>query len=143
MTAALLAITAIAGVLFGALGLYTRAPPRCPRSSVRTSSSLSPILPLLLWSVWAARCGSTRGLQLWTAVLFYLAYSYAYYVLNPEFNVLYLAYIAIVAMSLYGCVYLLLSTDLEAVSARLSRRTPSILLAGSSWRCRSGWAPPG
>jgi hypothetical protein len=70
------------------------------------------IVPLLLWSVWAARRGSLRGLLLWTAALFYLAYSYsyAYYVLSPESNVLCLAYIAIAAMSLYGCLYLLIST---------------------------------
>jgi len=45
-------------------------------------------------------------------------------VLSPEFNVLYLAYIAIVAMSLYGCLYLLISTDAQAVAARFSARTP-------------------
>ncbi len=44
--------------------------------------------------------------------------------LSPEFNVLYLAYIAVVAMSLYGCLYLLISTDTEAVAARFSARTP-------------------
>jgi hypothetical protein len=69
------------------------------------------ILPLLLWSVLAARRGSLRGLLLWAAALFYVAYSYAHYALNPEFNALYPAYIAIVAMSLYGCLYLLLGLD--------------------------------
>jgi hypothetical protein len=78
---------------------------------------------VLLWSTWAARRDSLRGLLLWTAALFYLAYSYAYYVLSPEFNVLYLAYIAIVAMSLYGCLYLLINTDAEAVAARFSAST--------------------
>jgi hypothetical protein len=48
----------------------------------------------------------------------------AYCVLSPEFKVLYLAYIAIAAMSLYGCLYLLISTDAQAVAARFSAQTP-------------------
>jgi hypothetical protein len=109
--AALLAITAVAGLLFGARGLYRPDPATLPTFLGQDGVTLVVVLPLLLWSAWAARRGSLRGLLLWTAALFYLAYSYAYYVLSPEFNVLYLAYIAIVAMSLYGCLYLLINTD--------------------------------
>jgi hypothetical protein len=50
---------------------------------------------LLLWSVWAARLGSLRGLLLWAPTLLYVAYSYSYYGVDPPFNVLYLAYIGI------------------------------------------------
>jgi hypothetical protein len=62
--------------------------------------------------------------------LFYFAYSYAYYPLNPEFNTLYLAYIAIVSMSLYGLLYLLLSVNPEAVRRRVSTHTPVRLIGG-------------
>lgn len=105
-------------------GLYTPDPATLPTFLGQDGITLVVILPLLLWSVWATRRGSLRGLLLWTAALFYLAYSYAYYVSSPEFNVLYLAYIAIVAMSLYGCLYLLISMDAEAVAACFSARTP-------------------
>jgi hypothetical protein len=125
--AALLAITAVAGLLFGARGLYTPDPARLPTFLGQDAITLVVVLPLLLWSVWATRRGSLRGLLLWTASLFYVAYSYAYYALDPEFNVLYLAYIAIVAMSLYGCLYLLLSTDADAVAARLAAHAPARL----------------
>lgn len=130
VTAALLAITAVAGLLFGARGLYTPDPATLAPFLGQDGITLVAILPLLLWSLWAARRGSLRGLLLWTAALFYLAYSYAYYVLNPEFNVLYLAYIAIVAMSLYSCLYLLLSTDADAVARRFSARAPVRLAGG-------------
>src|SRR5918912_3231646 len=130
VTATLLAITAVAGLLFGARGLYTPDPATLPPFLGQDGITLVAILPLLLWSMWAARRGSLPGLLLWTAALFYLAYSYGYYVLNPEFNVLYLAYIAIVAMSLYGCLYLLLSADAHALAVRVSARAPVRLAGG-------------
>jgi hypothetical protein len=64
------------------------------------------------------------------ALLFYFAYSYAYYLLSPEFNSLYLAYIAIVSMSGYALLYVLLSVDSEAVRNHFSPRTPARLAGG-------------
>jgi hypothetical protein len=87
-------------------------------------------VPLLLGAVWLARCGSLRGLLVWVGTLFYIAYSYLYYPLNPEFNALYLGYIAIVAMSGYGLLYLLLGIDADAVRARFSARVPARVLGG-------------
>jgi hypothetical protein len=130
LSAGLLAITAVAGLLFGTRGLYTPDPARLPAFLGQDGMTLAVVLPLLLWSVWAARRGSLPGLLLWTAALFYVAYSYAYYALDPEFNALYLFYIAIVAMGLYGCLYLLLSTDADAVAARVSAHAP-IRVAGA------------
>jgi hypothetical protein len=124
LTAALLAATAAAGLLFGTRGLYTPHPARLAAFMGQDGVSLAAVLPLLLWSVWAARRGSLRGLLLWIAALFYIAYSYAYYALDPAFNVLYLAYIAIVAMGLYGCLYLLLATDADTVAACLRAHAP-------------------
>jgi hypothetical protein len=120
----LLAVTAIAGLIFGARGLYRSDPATLPAFLGQDAITLVAVLPLLLWSVVAARRGSLRGLLLWTAALFYVAYSYAYYALSPEFNGLYLAYIAIVAMSLYGCLYLLLATDADAVAERFGSDAP-------------------
>jgi hypothetical protein len=124
VTAVLLACTAAAGLLFGARGLSRPDPATLPTFLGQDAITLVAMLPLLLWSVWAARRGSLRGLLLWAAALFYVAYSYAYYVLNPEFNWLYLAYIGVVAMSLYGCLYLLLAIDAHAVARRFDQGTP-------------------
>jgi hypothetical protein len=130
VTGILLAVTAVAGLLFGARGLYQPDPATLPTFLGQDAITLIAVLPLLLWSVLAASRGSVRGLLLWAAALFYVAYSYAYYALNPEFNVLYLAYIAIVAMSLYGCLYLLLAVDATAVAQRFGRGTPVRAAAG-------------
>jgi hypothetical protein len=87
-------------------------------------------LPLLLVAVRLARRGSVRGRLLWIGALFYFAYSYLYYPLSPEFNALYLAYLAIVSASGYGLLALLLATDSEAVRARFAPSTPVCLLGG-------------
>jgi hypothetical protein len=128
--AVLLACTSVAGLLFGVRGLYRPDSATLPAFLGQDAVTLLAILPLLLWSVWAARRGSLRGLLLWTAALFYVAYSYAYYALSPEFNWLYLAYIAIIAMGVYGCLYLLLAIDANAVAKRFGRGTPVRAAAG-------------
>jgi len=130
LTGVLLAITAVSGLVFGTRGLYRSDPATLPTFLGQDAITLLAVLPLLLGSIWAARRGSLRGLLLWSAGLFYVAYSYAYYVLDPEFNWLYVAYIAIVAMSMYGCLYLLLSIDAKCVADRFGPRTPVRAPAG-------------
>jgi hypothetical protein len=58
-TAALLALTAIAGLLFGPRGLYTPDPATLPAFLGQDAITLLAILPLLLWSLrppGVARC---------------------------------------------------------------------------------------
>ena len=131
LTATLLPVTSVAGLLLGRRGLYAPDPRTLPAFLGQDALTLAVGLPLLLGSVWLARRGSLRGLLLWPGALFYVAYSYAYHVLSPEFNALYLTYVAIVSMNLYGFVYLLVSTDPERVQERVSRRTPVRLIGGA------------
>jgi hypothetical protein len=130
LTAVLLLVTSAAGLLYGQRGLYTPNPATLPSLLGQDATTLAVGLPLMLVSLRLARRGSVRGRLLWVGALFYIAYSYLYYPLNPEFNALYLAYLAIVSMSGYGLLALLLSTDPEAVRARFSARTPTRLLGG-------------
>jgi hypothetical protein len=128
--AALLLVTSTAGLLFGRSGLYGAEPTTLPAFLGQDALSLLVGLPLLLGSLLATRRGSLRGLLLWLGSLFYVAYGYAFYVLSPEFNVLYPAYLTIVSASGYALLYLLLGVDAEAVRARFSARTPTRLAAG-------------
>jgi hypothetical protein len=73
VTAGLLAITAVAGLLFGAGGLYTPDPATLPTFLGQDAITLVAVLPLLLWSVSAAWRSSLHGLLLWIAALFYVA----------------------------------------------------------------------
>jgi hypothetical protein len=116
--------------VFGQRGLYVSDPATMPAFLGQDALSLIVGLPLLLGSITLARRGSLSGLLLWMGALFYNAYSYAFYPLSPEFNALYLAYIAIVSASLYGLVYLLMSVNAEAIKSRFSARTPVRLVGG-------------
>ena len=130
LAAALLAITSVAGLLYGQRGLYTRDPATLPTFLGQDVMTLAAGLPVLLGAMRLTGRGSARGLLVWIGALFYFAYSYLYYPLNPEFNVLYLAYVAIVSSSGFALLYLLLNIDAEAVRARFSERTPTRLLGG-------------
>jgi hypothetical protein len=127
---ALLVLISIAGLLYGQHGLYRPDPRTLPTFLAQDALTLFVGLPLLLIALWQARRGSLRALLLWMAVLFYFAYSYSYYLLSPEFNVLYLGYIAIVSMSGYSLLYLLLSADAVVIKRRFSPATPVRLAGG-------------
>ena len=130
VAAILLFVTSVAGLVFGQRGFYRPDPATMPALLGQDALSLIVGLPLLLGSMILARRGSLGGLLLWMGALFYNAYSYAFYPLSPEFNALYLAYIAIVSASLYGLVYLLMSVNAEAIKSRFSARTPVRLIGG-------------
>jgi hypothetical protein len=130
VAAILLFVTSVAGLVFGQRGFYRPDPATMPALLGQDALSLIVGLPLLLGSMILARRGSLGGLLLWMGALFYNAYSYAFYPLSPEFNALYLAYLAVVSASLYSLVYLLMSVDAEAVQARFSAHTPVRLIGG-------------
>ena len=126
----LLAIASAAGLVFGQRGLYEPNLTTMPAFLTQDVLSLVVALPLLLWSTWAARRGSVRGLLLWMGTLFYVAYAYAYTVLGDHLMPLFLLYAVIVSASLYGLVYLLVSTDAEGVRASFGEHTPARLAGG-------------
>jgi hypothetical protein len=66
----LLAITAVAGLLFGPRGLYQPDAATLPTFLGQDAITLLAVVPLLLTSIWAARRGCVRGLLLWAAGLF-------------------------------------------------------------------------
>jgi hypothetical protein len=124
LVAILLAVTSVAGLAFGTRGLYRPDPGTLPTFIGQDLITLFVLLPLLVLTMWHVRRGSLRALLLWSGLLVYIAYSYAYYLISPEFNPLYLAYISIVSMSGYGLLVLLLSIDADELKTRFSDATP-------------------
>ena len=90
--------------------------------------------PLLVAGAWLSRRGSVAGLLVWAAALFYLAYSYFFFVVGAA-AVGFPLYLVIVALSLYGLLSLLVGIDPEAVAARagptLPRRPAAAFLFGT------------
>ena len=120
IVAALLLISSIAGLVFGQRGLYQPNPATLPSFLTQDVITLFVAVPLLLTSLWLVRRGSVRGLLVWMGTLFYLAYAYSFAVLATWLAPLFLVYVAIVSMSAYSLIFVLVSTDAEAVRARFS-----------------------
>jgi hypothetical protein len=123
--AVLLLICSIVGLLFGADGFYAANPETLPQILGQDLITLVLGVPLLLGCVKLTQKGSLKGVLLWTGLLFYVAYSYYFYVIGVRFNALFLVYIAIVALSLYGLLALLIQLQGIAIQDYLSPKTPT------------------
>lgn len=89
--------------------------------------------PLLAASAWLARRGSPRSTILQGGLLLYMAYTYATYAFGARFNVLFLAYCAILGASTYALFLIVprvLETGQAITTSRLPRRTLIGLLYG-------------
>lgn len=82
-------------------------------------------LPILLGSMWLARRGKLIGLLCWPGALFYVLYMYVPYVIGVPFNVLFLPYLVLVALSAYTLIGLVASIDGEQVRQRLTGFAPA------------------
>jgi hypothetical protein len=87
-------------------------------------------LPLLLGSMWLAWRGQLLGLLCWPGVLLYMLYIYVAYAIGVPFNVLFLAYVLLVALSAYTTIGLGASIDAAAVRRRLAGAVPERLAGG-------------
>ena len=130
LVAICLVASSAAGLLFGQRGLYDPDPATLPSLLTQDVLTLLVAVPLLLGSMWAARHGSVRGLLLWMGALFYIAYAYSFGVIGERLPPLFLLYVAIISMSLYALLYLLVSTDADAVKPRFDTSAPTALAGG-------------
>jgi hypothetical protein len=122
-------MASIGGVLLGDRGFYEPNLTTLPQLYGQDIISLMIGLPLLLTATKLAQKGSVKGLLLWMGMLFYFAYSYYFYVVGVKFNLMFLGYIAIVAISLYSLLVLLILVDPKAVQAQFSPTTPTRSIA--------------
>jgi hypothetical protein len=135
--AVLIAVVSAAGLLFGSAGLYGPDPNRAVGVTEAEAGLLVPGflaldtynlvvgLPILLASLWLAYRGSLIGLMLWPGALFYLVYTYALYLVGAPFSVLFLSYVALVAVSASTMIGIIASIDGEQVRQRLAGGVPA------------------
>jgi hypothetical protein len=77
-------------------------------------------LPLLLGAVWLARSGKLIGLLFWPGMLLFVLYTYLAYAFGVPFNVLFLVYLLLVALSAYTVIGLVAGIDGAAVKQALA-----------------------
>lgn len=114
----------MAGLLYGQRGVFEPNPATLPSFLTQDVITFFVAIPLLLGCLWLVRRGSVRGLLLWMGTLFYLGYAYSYAVLGTWLPPLFLVSVAIVSMSAYSLIFLLVSTDADVVKARFSAHAP-------------------
>jgi hypothetical protein len=97
---------ALAGVLVPAAlyGLLAADPYRGASAQLALGSRAQDVLtlallPLLVWTGHRSRAGSLRGHLLWLGLLFYLAYSYAIYLIGWQQNAAFVLYTTAVTLS--------------------------------------------
>jgi hypothetical protein len=129
VTAILLLISSVAGLLLGRSGFY-RHDETLWSFIGQDVITLGVVLPLLLGSARLTKLGSTRGLLAWMGTLFYVAYSYYFYVVGGHFNVLFPVYIALVSIGMYGALILAFSIDLQRITSHFNRYTRIRLIGG-------------
>jgi hypothetical protein len=87
-------------------------------------------VPILLGSMWLARRGQLIGLLCWPGALFYVVYTYILYVFGMPLNWAFLAYLALLALSVYTMTSLVASIDGTAVRRRLNGAVPVRVAGG-------------
>lgn len=87
-------------------------------------------LPILLGSMSLARRGELLALLCWPGVLLYVLYIYVSYAIGVPLNVLFLAYVVLVALSAYTLIGLVASIDAAAVRQRLAGAVPARTCGG-------------
>jgi len=142
IVAVLMAVVSAAGLMFGSAGLYGADPKLAvgvtkaeagllvPGFLAQDAYNLVVGLPILLALLWLAYRGSLIGLLLWPGALFYMLYTYALYLVGAPFSVLFLFYVALVAVSAYTTIGIVASIDGEQVRQRLDGVVPTRTIGG-------------
>ncbi len=75
-------------------------------------------VPLLAGALFFSRRESTRAELVWTGLLAYSVYTYAYYVFDTAFNRLFLLHVAAFSLSIFAFALALSGLDVVAIGAR-------------------------
>jgi hypothetical protein len=120
--AILLAMAAGGGVFIRSL--YRDNPYFVAQAIGQDHVSLAEVLPTLIIAGFLARRGSPRAWIVWLGALVYLVYTYAIAAFDVQFNLLFLAYVALLGCSLYALIGSLATADIVAIKACFGERTP-------------------
>ncbi len=87
-------------------------------------------LPLLAISFWLTLRGSLRGRILLAGTLGFILYTYITMAFGAHYNALFIIYVALLSLSLFSFVLLMMSFDIESMPAHFSDKLPRGWIAG-------------
>lgn len=145
-----LAVSVALAALAGAAAVYGLAAGDAyrPVSGITRASWLAQdavtlaALPVLLLAAWRARAGSLAAHVVWTGLLVWLAYGYAHLAFGAPFNVMFLAYVALLGLAGTALLDALLRVDVTrfaAAYAAAPARPAAWLLAGGGVGIAALW----
>jgi hypothetical protein len=118
----LMAIAAGGGLFV--VGLYRDSPNLVAQAVGQDAITLAVALPTLAISGFLASRGSRRARLVWLGGLIYTVYTYVGYAFSVRFNPLFLVYVALLGCSTYALIGGLVATDMAALKAAFTERTP-------------------
>jgi hypothetical protein len=131
----------IAGILNPSV--YRDPPLLVPQNRATDVVTLVVGIPLLVGTAIATARGSRQGRILWLGALGFLLYDYGMYALGVRWQPLFLAYLALFGLSLYGTVIGFIRTDPDRINPVVETGTPRksvaayligvALVVGSVW----------
>ena len=87
-------------------------------------------LPLLALSFWLTLRGSLRGRILLAGTLGFILYTYITMAFGAHYNALFLVYVALLSLSLFSFVLVMMSFDIESLPLHFSDQLPRGWIAG-------------
>jgi hypothetical protein len=79
------------------------------------------VVPVLVWAGRRAHAGSVHGHLLWLGLVMWLAYCYAHLSFGAPFNLMFLAYVALLGLAGFGLLDGLVRLDLDALARTFAR----------------------
>ncbi len=87
-------------------------------------------VPILLTAMAFGMRGSRMATLVWLGVLDYMLYNYAFYLFGASFNVFFLVYAALLALSIFALIFGLVGLDVATLSRQFSEKTPVKWIGG-------------
>lgn len=87
-------------------------------------------LPVLAISMISARRGSLRAQLTWAGALAYIAYNAVIFAFATAFNPLFLLYVAMLSLTVWSLMVLLMQMDVDTIRVHFAEKTPVRFFAG-------------
>ncbi len=87
-------------------------------------------VPILVVAMIVSNRGSLKAQLIWMGALDYMLYNYAFYLFGAAFNVFFLLYAALLAISIFALIFGLIKLDVNGISQQVKKDAPVKWIGG-------------
>jgi len=88
------------------------------------------VVPMMLAALFFLMRDSKKAQLFWMGSLWYMIYTYMFYMYGATFNYFFLIYVVLFTLSTYVLIFALVKTDPQEISQMFSTRTPTKFISG-------------